>query len=488
MWAELVAALEQFDDAVLSGVGPDGYPVSVRVRPRPQASDELLLLATELPVVLAPGPASVLCHRHDRRLWHLRSFLVRGVLDQSERGWVLRPTALVPGTGLAGALGDARTFLAARRRAGRYLAHRGLQRPVVPWDELRSLRRSLRRVTDQRRQGGRAGPADSAAGQHDGPGTHGGAGGADSGPDGGSAVAVRTESISTYALRSAFDEAPIGMAVVSPTGVVRHYNQALERLLQQPPREMLGRTFFDLTHPDDLPAAQASCATMQAGATRVLRHECRFLRPDGTVLWVMVSTSRPTAASGRPPHLIMHIEDISDRKALEVELTRRALHDHLTGLPNRALLLDRLTHALARTRHEVGPASLLLLDLNGFKAVNDTHGHPAGDDVLQQLAERLTALLRPEDTAARLGGDEFVVLCEHTTDDQAAVIAERLRAAVAAPFTVGTHTVDLTASVGVSTAHVHHHGPEQAASAAAALLHDADRHMYDLKRAGRRRT
>lgn len=291
--------------------------------------------------------------------------------------------------------------------------------------------------------------------------------------------------ISTSALRSAFHEAPIGMAVLTTTGVVTHYNRALEMLLQQPADAMLGRTFFDITHPDDLAAVRGNCAVMQVGAP-ILRHECRFLRPDATVMWVMVSTSRPAEVPGQAPHLIMHIEDISDRKALEDELVRRALHDDLTGLPNRALLLDRLTHALTRTRHEVPLASLLFLDLNGFKAVNDKHGHLAGDHVLQQLAQRLTSLLRPDDTAARLGGDEFVVLCEHTTADEATVIAERLRVAVAEPFIVGTRPVRLTASVGVSTAHAGTHGPEQAASAARALLHAADRHMYDLKLAGRR--
>ena len=148
MWAEVAAALETFDDAVLSAVGPDGYPVSVRVSPRLDAADELLLLADELPVPMATGPASVLCHSHDQQLWHLRSVLIRGVLSrdvpESGRSWVLRPTAVVPGTGTAGPLGDARTFLAARRRASRYLARRGLQRPVVPWADVRALRRSVR--------------------------------------------------------------------------------------------------------------------------------------------------------------------------------------------------------------------------------------------------------------------------------------------------------------------------------------------------------
>ena len=330
---------------------------------------------------------------------------------------------------------------------------------------------------------------DAAATGDDGPATSAAGTGTDPGNDVESATtwtASRAGRIAASALRSAFEEAPIGMAVTTITGVVLHYNQALERLLQQPTGSLLGRTFFDLTHPEDLPAALGKCAAMQAGGTQVLRHECRFLRPDGRVLWVMVSTSRPAQVLGQPPHLIMHIEDVSDRKALEQELTRRALHDDLTGLPNRALLLERLTHALSRTRHDVPMASLLFVDLNGFKAVNDTYGHLAGDSVLQQLADRLTALLRPEDTAARLGGDEFIVLCEHTTAGQAAVIAERLRVAVAAPFTVGAHTIRLTASVGVSTAAAHGHGPEQAASAASELLRDADRHMYDLKQAGRR--
>ena len=143
MWTEAVGALARFDDAVLSGVGPDGYPVSVRVRPRPDHGRRLLVLPDELPAAFVAGPASLLCHSHDRRLWNLRSFLIRGGLEQSVHGWVLRPVALVPGTGMAGALGDIRAFIAARRRAGRYLARRGLQRPAVPWRDLRALRRSI---------------------------------------------------------------------------------------------------------------------------------------------------------------------------------------------------------------------------------------------------------------------------------------------------------------------------------------------------------
>jgi len=278
-------------------------------------------------------------------------------------------------------------------------------------------------------------------------------------------------------LQSAFDNAPVAMAVVTPLGVVTTCNPALGGLLGIDPRAMLGATLFDVTHPDDLHEAYRQCALMQAGAAQIVRHECRLLQSDGTVIWVLVSTSRVPEASDRPAHLIMHIEDITDRKALEAELTHQALHDPLTGLPNRALLLDRIGHALARSQRSTRPTCLFFLDLNGFKFVNDTHGHAAGDLVLQQLAQRLTAMLRPGDTAARLGGDEFTVLCEDLEPAQAELVAERLRAAAAEPFTVHGHRVQLTAAVGISTS-----VQQSDTFDPAALLQRADQHMYHAKR------
>ena len=280
-------------------------------------------------------------------------------------------------------------------------------------------------------------------------------------------------------LRSAFDNAPIGMAVVTPLGVIISCNEALGALLGRTAGELVGGTFFDVTHPDDLPLARLHCESMQRGGTRVLGHECRFIRADDLTLWVLVSTSRVPEVPGHPAHLIMHIQDISDRKALEAELTHRALHDPLTGLPNRALLMDRLEHALGRSRRSSNPTCVFFLDLNGFKAVNDTHGHGAGDAVLQQLARRLSAILRPGDTAARLGGDEFVVLCEDTDSEQAEVVAGRLRDAAAEPFTLDGHTVLLTAAVGVTTSDVDLDGLGQLDPET--MLRRADRQMYAAK-------
>ncbi len=282
-------------------------------------------------------------------------------------------------------------------------------------------------------------------------------------------------------LQSAFDNAPIGIAVVTPLGAITGCNDALGALLGVDPADLVGKTFFDVTHDDDLPLARDSCARMQSGAASVLHHECRFLHVDGGVLWVSVSTSRVPEAVGRPAHLIMHVQDIGARKALEAQLLHRALHDPLTGLANRALLLDRVGHALERAGRKGGPVSLLFVDLDGFKAVNDAHGHSAGDEVLVELARRVTSALRPGDTAARLGGDEFVVLCDGAGPEQAAGVADRLRAAAAAPFDLGGGVVvRLGAAVGTSTTRSGQGGARDPV----ALLREADQQMYLAKRAG----
>jgi diguanylate cyclase (GGDEF)-like protein/PAS domain S-box-containing protein len=286
-------------------------------------------------------------------------------------------------------------------------------------------------------------------------------------------------SVSDEDLRSAFDNAPIGIAVMNPNGVITGCNAALSRLLDQPAGDLIGGTFFDVTHPDDLAGARHNCRLTQDGRTRILRHECRFSRRDGSIVWVMLSTSSVPAVPDRAAHLIMHIEDISERKALEAELLHQALHDPLTGLGNRTMLAERISHAQAADGDRPRPHCLLYIDLDGFKNVNDRYGHSVGDEILKQLAARMAALLRPEDTAARVGGDEFAVLCVNTEPRHADVIAERLVAAAAEPFTVEGHTVHLSATVGVSTSDLAGAGfPVEAAD----LVRRADLRMYETKR------
>jgi diguanylate cyclase (GGDEF)-like protein len=168
-------------------------------------------------------------------------------------------------------------------------------------------------------------------------------------------------------------------------------------------------------------------------------------------------------------------EELKDSSERSREL---ALHDALTGLPNRTLLLELLDHALQRSHRTGKSTAVLFLDLDGFKAVNDTYGHGVGDHLLVAVTRRLSHLLRPSDTMARLHGDEFVILCEDLdTPDQAGDIATRLLNAMAVPFALATARIEMTVSMGIAFADHHHHDPKQ-------VLRDADTAMYEAKRRG----
>jgi diguanylate cyclase (GGDEF)-like protein len=161
----------------------------------------------------------------------------------------------------------------------------------------------------------------------------------------------------------------------------------------------------------------------------------------------------------------------------EAEMRHLAFHDELTGLANRALFLDRLEHALELHRRYRRPLAVLFCDLDDFKAVNDTHGHLAGDEVLRVVAARLSTTLRPADTFARLGGDEFAVLLEQDADP--AAVARRMRAALETPFRLGAHSVDVGLTIGLAKVDA-----LEATPTAATLLERADAEMYAAKRAG----
>lgn len=167
-------------------------------------------------------------------------------------------------------------------------------------------------------------------------------------------------------------------------------------------------------------------------------------------------------------------DDTASRR-FQKELMRRALHDPLTGLPNRALLLDRLSKGLARLQRRQESVAVLFVDLDGFKAINDRLGHQAGDAVLVAVAERLRAALRIQDTVARLSGDEFVVLCEGLpVQPTAGEIAQRLATALAEPVVLGTEHVLVSASIGITVTQDAGHDLE-------ALLREADTAMYHAK-------
>ncbi|HYO36407.1 MAG TPA: GGDEF domain-containing protein [Geodermatophilus sp.] len=282
-------------------------------------------------------------------------------------------------------------------------------------------------------------------------------------------------------LGSAFTNSPMGVALCRPDGEVITANPALGDLLGRSPDELAGTTLFVATHPDDVAEAVAARDGLRARRGRA-RYTSRLLRSDGSQVPVQVTTSWVDGIpGGAPPHLVMVVEDITEQRALEARLLHLSAHDPLTGLPNRLLFRDRLGHALERGHREHTPTCVLVLDLDGFKAVNDRYGHPTGDAVLVAVAGRLSSVLRASDTAARLGGDEFAVVCENTERADAERLAGRLREALPGVLTVGTTTVRVGLSIGVGSVD----GGSDPEWAQEAVVREADTAMYADKAAHR---
>ena len=222
----------------------------------------------------------------------------------------------------------------------------------------------------------------------------------------------------------------------------------------------------------------------EAGRTEAKgRWEYRLLARDGRVVWVIDDEAVIARdADGRPTMVQGILVDIGDRKTLEEQLRHQALHDALTGLPNRVLFVDRLAHALVR-RNQVAGIAVLFVDLDDFKGVNDSHGHVAGDELLRMVAHRLAGVLRTEDTACRIGGDEFAFLLEDADWEGAEIVARRILEALDRPFALGNGSITLSASIGVAT-HARHLDGE-AVEAADEMLRDADTAMYVAKSRGK---
>ncbi len=173
--------------------------------------------------------------------------------------------------------------------------------------------------------------------------------------------------------------------------------------------------------------------------------------------------------------------DITERQNLENRLSHQAFHDFLTGLPNRALFMDRLQHALARREPQESYIAVLFLDIDDFKNINDTYGHEIGDHVLTEIGRRLVSCVRAGDTVARLAGDEFTLLLEDVKDKQeAALVAERIEEKIREPLGIDGHDLFITASIGVMFGAAGGGGPGE-------TVHDADSAMYEAKRKGKDR-
>ncbi|WP_231839511.1 GGDEF domain-containing protein [Blastococcus saxobsidens] len=284
--------------------------------------------------------------------------------------------------------------------------------------------------------------------------------------------------------RSAFANAPMGIALTTPAGLLVDVNPALSDMTGRAPEELSGRSVLDFVHRDVVAAARQAHAVFTAAPDRPLRLETRLVRADGSEVPVQITASWvPENPEGQPAHLVLIVEDITERKALEAQLVHRSLHDPLTGLPNRLLFQDRLRHALDRGHREDTPTCVLIIDLDGFKAINDELGHPMGDRVLVSFAERLQSVLRASDTAARLGGDEFSIVCENTERADAVALADRLRTTVTEPLDLDGTRVPVGISIGIGTVR----GGEEPETVYERVVREADDDMYTDK-SRRRRT
>ncbi len=258
------------------------------------------------------------------------------------------------------------------------------------------------------------------------------------------------------------------------------WSDQLYRIYGRQPQSFMASydVFLELLHPDDrqhvMAVHQSSMETLEP-----FEMEERIIWPDGQMR-ILASWGEVVPDDlGRPARMVGICWDITERRAIEEQLAHQALHDPLTKLPNRALLVDRVDQALSGLARHQGMIGLLFLDIDNFKVINDSLGHAAGDAVLVCVADRLVSLVPPGDTVARFGGDEFVVLCEALGHPAEAMhLAERLREAVSAPIQTSESEVVVTISTGIALS-----GSYEDTSGD--LLRDADAAMYRAKRGGR---
>jgi diguanylate cyclase (GGDEF)-like protein/PAS domain S-box-containing protein len=258
------------------------------------------------------------------------------------------------------------------------------------------------------------------------------------------------------------------LATYSVEGRLTMLNSAWEEVLGWTVDELQERPMRDLIHPDDVEQTMALTHTGRHRSAHFVNFTNRYRHRDGSWRWLLWS--------GRCEEEVWYAsaKDITDRMWLE----RQALHDPLTKLPNRLLLMDRAHQAVARLRRSHGLVAMLFIDLDRFKQVNDNFGHAVGDHLLISVSARLAGMLRDSDTIARLGGDEFVILAEDLDGDaEALAVADRVLLALEEPFLVGSVEVSLFASVGVSISHDAKANPED-------LLREADVAMYRAKGSG----
>jgi diguanylate cyclase (GGDEF)-like protein/PAS domain S-box-containing protein len=282
--------------------------------------------------------------------------------------------------------------------------------------------------------------------------------------------------------RSAFNYAAIGMGLTATDGRWLQVNNSLCDIVGYSEQELLALTSQAITHPDDLGKHLADIYKLLEGQIVTSSMEKRYIHKLGYPVWVMSSVSLVRKAVGEPLHLIVQVQDITERKHAEEQLHHAAFYDSMTGLPNRALFTDQLHLSVERAKQSPEYLfAVLFLDVDRFKNINDSLGHVLGDQLLISIARRLENCVRPEDTVARFGGDEFALLLssiKHSVD--AARVADRVQQELAQSFNLCGQEIFTTASIGIALSSNGYSQPDE-------LLRDADTAMYRAKAQGKGR-
>ncbi len=265
-----------------------------------------------------------------------------------------------------------------------------------------------------------------------------------------------------------------------PTGTFTYVSPSCRRLLDIDPASLVGTHPVDVAHTNTRDALVQAIHDAGRRGSEPTRFRHRLRHRNGSFRWFETAITPILEPGGAVRQLQSSSRDITEQRETEQSLIKQAFHDELTGLPNRALLIDRMTHALAASERSNQPIGVLFIDLDGFKTINDTLGHPVGDTALTKVAERLTAIVRPGDTLARIGGDEFLMLCAGTDGARGATaVARRILDAFAQPFVLEGREIEIGASIGIATS-MGSEDPDR-------IIENADTAMYEAKHEGRGR-
>jgi diguanylate cyclase (GGDEF)-like protein/PAS domain S-box-containing protein len=290
--------------------------------------------------------------------------------------------------------------------------------------------------------------------------------------------------------RAVFEGSAMGIAVVDMQGRLIEANTPFQRIVGRTSPELKQIPFVDLDHPDDRERNQEQFRRLVSGKLSSYQMELRYVDRAGTPFPVRLTTSVVRAADGKPRFFVAMVDDLTqrtraeeEREELEERLRHLALHDPLTGLPNRVLLAQRMTECVASLKNEPGAhCGVLFLDLDRFKNINDSLGHGVGDEMLRQVAVRLATCGRPGDTVARFGGDEFIIFLSRVDGrDAALAVAAQVREVLSAPLELGSYRTYTSASIGIALSESAEETPDD-------LLRNADMAMYHARAVGGTRT